>query len=274
MTEFVLAREAWPRLPAPHAAFLEAALPLLRADRRLVGVAAGGSFIHGALDAYSDLDLVVVSAAPAADEMMRERPALARQLGPLLVAFTGEHVGAPSLLICLYGPPPLHVDLKFVTADQLAKRVEDPVVLWDRDGSVRAGLAAGRAAYPQPEAQWIEDRFWPWVHYITVKIARGELFEALDALAFIRGRVLGPLILAAGGAQPNGVRRIESHAPERIAPLRATLGAHDRTACRDALLATIALYRELRESHSPPDLLRRPEAERTAMEFLAEELGG
>jgi hypothetical protein len=31
----------------------------------------------------------------------------------LLVGFTGEHVGEPRVLICLYGPPVLHVDLKF-----------------------------------------------------------------------------------------------------------------------------------------------------------------
>ncbi len=35
--------------------------------------------------------------------------------------------------------------------------------------------------------------------YVAVKIARGELFEAIDALEFVRARVLGPLILSRGG---------------------------------------------------------------------------
>lgn len=49
---------------------------------------------------------------------------LAGTLGHLLHAFTGEHVGEPRLLICLYGPELLHVDLKFVTLEMLTQRVE------------------------------------------------------------------------------------------------------------------------------------------------------
>ncbi|MBI2206762.1 MAG: hypothetical protein HYU41_23240 [Candidatus Rokubacteria bacterium] len=48
--------------------------------------------------------------------------------------------------------------------------------------------------------QWIEDRFWVRMHYIAAKIARGELFEAIDGLVFVRSRVLGPLILSEAGA--------------------------------------------------------------------------
>ena len=45
---------------------------------------------------------------------MAQRKVLAGTLGHLLHAFTGEHVGEPRLLICLYGPELLHVDLKFM----------------------------------------------------------------------------------------------------------------------------------------------------------------
>src|SRR6059036_1873747 len=187
--EYVLDPARWPDMPPAHRAFLEHAIPALRADERLVGVAAGGSFINRSLDEHSDLDLV-------------------RRLAPMLAAFPGDHVGEPRLLICLYGPPLLHVDFKFVSTDELAHRVEDPDVLWDRHGEVRAVLVRTKAVYPPPRFQWIEDRFWAWMHYTAVKIARGELFEAIDALGFIRGRVLGPLALAEAGAQPNGVRRV------------------------------------------------------------------
>lgn len=42
----------------------------------------------------------------------------------------------------------LHVDLKFVTADALAHRVENPRLLWARDATVAARLAARMAASP------------------------------------------------------------------------------------------------------------------------------
>lgn len=261
MPEFLLAPDRWPRLPAPHRTFLERALPLLRADRRLTGLAAGGSFIPGALDEYSDLDLVVVTLPPSA-AVIRSAAALAGSLGPLLAAFPGDHVGEPRLLICLYGPPLLHVDLKFVTEAELAHRVEDPVVLWDREGGVRRGLAQGAAVYPPPDVQWIEDRFWVWVHYAQGKIARGELFEAIDMLGFVRKRVLGPLALMAAGTLPNGVRRVEEVVQGRAAGLAATLAIHDRDSCTRALAAAIALYRELRDAVAPRGLQRRDAAER------------
>src|SRR5712692_6602221 len=50
-------------------------------------------------------------------------------------------------------------------------RVEDPVVLWERDGRLTSALQRGMPAYPQPDLQWIEDRIWVWVHYAATKIA-------------------------------------------------------------------------------------------------------
>lgn len=272
MPEFVLDPHHWPRLPQRHREFLQSAITTLRADPRIVGVGAGGSFAKGGIDEYSDLDLVVIAASDAASDVLRTGAALAAQLGPLLASFPGDHVGEPRLLICLYGAPLLHVDLKFLSPRELAHRVEDPTILWERDGEARQGLSRGRASYPQPDPQWIEDRFWVWVHYIVVKIARGELFEALDGLAFIRSRVLGPLILRVSGLQPNGVRRLESGAPQFVAPLAAAVGAHDRDSCRDALEAAAALYVNLREQCATSGLIRRTEAERAANTFLQEQL--
>jgi hypothetical protein len=273
MYEYVLNPEQWPAMPPLHRAFLEQALPHCRADTRLIGLAAGGSFISGGLDAHSDLDLVVVALPEASQDVLREGSDLAQRLGSLLAAFPGDHVGEPRLLICLYGPPLLHVDLKFLAADELVHRVEDPQILWDRHGTVRSALSTAPAVYPQPRLQWIEDRFWVWVHYIAVKIARGELFEAIGGLGFIRARVLGPLILSEAGVQPDGVRRVEQRRPERVPALRTTVAAYDRTSCWHALTATAALYTELREQLAAATLIRRTEAEREVKDFLTTSAG-
>ncbi|NUN52809.1 MAG: oxalate:formate antiporter, partial [Planctomycetaceae bacterium] len=116
-------------VPPAHAEFLERALGILAQDPRLLGVAAGGSFLARAMDEHSDIDLVIAVDAGSHAEVMGERMAIARGLGQLLAAFTGEHVGDPRLVICLYGDPLLHVDLKFLRPDELAQRVEDPEVL-------------------------------------------------------------------------------------------------------------------------------------------------
>ena len=266
--EYLLPARDWPSMPSPHRAFLEQALPILRADPRLEGVAAAGSFVSGGMDEQSDLDLVIVPVLEVADEVLRAGPDLARRLGPLLASFPGDHIGEPHILICLYGPPVLHVDLKFASMDELAQRSDTPRLLWDRRGHVRAALASGKAVEPRPRFQWMEDRFWVWVHFIATKIARGELFEAVDALTFVRARVLGPLLLAGAGAPPHGVRRIETTAPGEVARLQRTVAGYDRASCHAALLATVALYTDLRERVAPPTLARRTEAERVVRAFL------
>jgi len=258
-----------PDLPTPHREFLERAVPVLERDARIAGVAAGGSFVTGGMDEFSDLDLVIAVDPDSYDEVMADRRQIAAGLGNLLAAFTGEHVGEPRVLICLYGPELLHVDLKFVRLDEAGDRVEDPIILVDRDGRLAEVFGGGGAEYPQPDLQWIEDRFWIWIHYGASKACRGELFEAHDFLAYLRMQVLGPLALLASGAQPMGVRKIETSAPDYVDPLRATIGSYDPEACLAALEASAELYIELRDQLAPADLILGRSAEQAAMEYLA-----
>lgn len=231
--------------------FLQQLLERLSQDPRLVGILAGGSYLMNALDEFSDLDLVLAAEPEHYEQLMGERHALASSLGTLLAAFSGEHVGEPRLLICLYDQPLLHVDLKLVALPDLAERVEDPVVLWERDGRIDAQLRRGTAEYPEPDAGWIERRCWVWVHYAALKIGRGELFEALHMLDYLRTSVLGPLGLVRAGARPSGVRRVETAAPELAERLRATVAAYDRADCLRALGACVDVYRWLRPTESP-----------------------
>ena len=79
------------------------------------------------MDQYSDVDLVAVYRDEyRATITVDERMSIVQKLGELLTAFTGEHVGEPRLLICLYKDPLLHVDVKFTSLNELESRVEDP----------------------------------------------------------------------------------------------------------------------------------------------------
>jgi hypothetical protein len=240
----------------------------LRSDARIDGVAIGGSWIARQMDEYSDLDFVVGVSPEHHAAVMAERAALAARLGALLAAFPGDFLGEPRLLICLFGPPLLHVDLKFVATPDLARRIEDPEVLWERDGALTRAMAAAPARWPTPDLQWIEDRFWTWVHYAATKLARGELFEVLDFLAFLRRVVLGPLAAVANGARPNHVRRLERSATSVLEDLRLTVATHDRASCVAAMRAAIMLYRILRERLRTSAFVRRDEAEALAVGFF------
>lgn len=249
---------------ATHQSFISSALPRLMADQRLVGVAAAGSWAEDSMDEFSDLDLIIAVESKHLAQVMSERQSIAASLGKLLASFTGEHVGEPRLLICLYDSPLLHVDLKFMSIADIEKRVDEPVVLWERDNRLSQSFASNIGVYPLPDEQWIEDRFWIWIHYGTGKIARGELFEALDFIAYLRGAVLGPLGLLRTGCKPSGVRRIEQLAPALAEDLRGTVALYEPESCYSALERCTEIYRSLRSA----TVTRSECAEEAAVEYL------
>jgi hypothetical protein len=257
----------WSWAPPQARPFIDAVVAAAQTDPRIVGLTIGGSAAEGTMDEFSDLDFVVVGRDKHQPALLREAAHFAARLGPLLASFTGEHVGEPRLLIALYGPPLLHVDLKFVADSDLDQRVEDGRVLWQRDGTLDVALRRATPAWPGPDPQWIEDRFWVWIHYGAAKLGRGELFECLDALAFLRSVVFGPLIARARGHRASGVRRLEQLAPDLVDALAATIGDHSPRGCAAALRAAVDLYRELRDDDG---LLRRGAAEAASLDYLAE----
>ncbi len=102
-------------VPSIHQAFIDNAIEIFKKDDRIMGAAAGGSYITGSMDEFSDIDFVIAVDPEFTEQVSKERQEIAGRLGNLLSSFTGEHVGEPRLLICLYGLPLLHVDLKFVS---------------------------------------------------------------------------------------------------------------------------------------------------------------
>jgi hypothetical protein len=251
--------------PAAHQNFVRHAVERLSADVRFVGIAAAGSWAENTMDEFSDLDMLLAIEPAHIDEVMAQRQLIAQSLGELLVSFTGEHVGEPRLIIGLYDNPLLHVDLKFVTLDDVGKRIDEPVVIWERDGRLARALSAGKGVFPAPDAQWIEDRFWIWVHAATARIARGELFDAIEFLSFLRVNVLGPLSLQQAGRKPMGTRRVETALPKFTPDLVGTLASHGAQSCFAAVERCAELYLRLRSAK----VIRRAEAETAAMAYLA-----
>jgi hypothetical protein len=237
-----------PAIPLAHSEFLGKSLPELQAQPEVIGLAAGGSFVSPGLDEHSDLDLVIVVSDPLLPTHTGRRIAIAEGLGDLIACFTGEHVGEPRLLICLYAPALLHVDLKFVTLEGFKERVEDPAVLFDPSGELARIIQAHPGFYPLPDMQWAEDRFWIWIHYSAAKLRRGELLTAKQSADYILQRVIGPLLLFRAGAQPNQLRRLEQINPPELAQVFKITSGSDREAVKSGLETLVELYASLRAS--------------------------
>lgn len=255
-------------IPIEHQDFINNAVEMLKQDHRIAGVALGGSYINGIMDEFSDLDFVIAIYPEYAAEVMSQRIEIVGKLGELLSAFTGEHVGESRLIISLYDSPLLHVDYKFVSLDDMGKRVEDPVILYQKNNCFTNAFSKEPAKFPLPDLQWIEDRFWVWVHYGAGKIGRQEIFEAMDHISFLRQSVIAPLILMKNGKLPRGGRKIETDAPDDLTALLETVAVHDVQSCVKALKATAKLYIQLREPYLNGTLIVRKSAEQRALAYL------
>ena len=187
---------------------------IIKEDAGIIGLAAAGSYITGQLDEYSDLDLILITKKKVGGDK-EKMMGYAKIFGDFISGFTGEHVGEPRVLICLYDNPLLHVDIKFLTLPEFYDRIENPVVLFERDNQLTDIIRSTKAQWPQPDFQWIEDRFWTWVHYIAAKAARGEYFECLDGIGFIRAKVIAPLLQVKNKKLARGMRKVETELTEK-----------------------------------------------------------
>jgi len=248
--------------------FANRVVETVRNDTNTVGLAVAGSWLTNEIDEFSDLDLVLVTTEKISADKSKMLH-YARQFGHFLSGFTGEHVGEPRVLICLYDNPLLHVDIKFVTLDEFRQRIETPIILLDKDGQLKRILEQTDPTFPYPDYQWIEDRFWIWVHYALLKIGRGEYVEAFDFFSFLRMVVFGPLLHIKNENLPRGVRKVETQiASEDFEQLHKTLPTYSRTALLDSLKHSVILYRHLRQELFSTEVKLQFETEEKVMEYF------
>jgi len=249
--------------------FVDRAAALTKSDLRLLGMAVSGSWASGGLDDFSDLDIIIVASDDSFPSIFVERFKIMNSLGENFSVFTGEHVGEPRLLICLYKSPLIHVDLKFVKISDFHERIEDPSIIWERGGSLSAVIQSTSAEPLEPDLQYLEDRIWTWLHYGAAKAARGELFEAVSMLNFIRETVLGPIALWQAGKQARGVRWLERDAPVFAVELQKTLPhTHDSRSCYNCLLAAADIYCDLRSRFPNSTVRTNPVSEQEVRSYI------
>lgn len=248
--------------------FANRAKRILELDDNVIGLAVAGSWLTNEIDEFSDLDLILVTQQKVSGDknLMLD---YAKKLGDFLSGFTGEHVGEPRVLICLYNNPLLHVDLKFLTLDEFHSRIETPTLLIDRNRQLENAIANSQAKFPYPDYQWIEDRFWTWVHYALLKIGRGEYLEAFDFFGFLRMVVFGPLLHIKNDNLPRGVRKVETELEdEDLNKLKQTIPNYNRQSLLDSLKSAVSLYRQLRTSLFDDKVLLQKATEQKVMIYF------
>ena len=248
--------------------FAHNVVEVIRDEENVIGLAVAGSWLTNEIDEFSDLDLILVTKEKISGNKSQMLE-YARRFGHFLSGFTGEHVSEPRVLICLYDNPLLHVDIKFVTLEEFSQRIETPVILLDKAGQLKSILEQTEPKFPYPDYQWIEDRFWIWVHYALLKIGRGEYVEAFDFFSFLRMVVFGPLLHIKNENLPRGVRKVEVQLELKdFEQLLKTLPTYSRTALLDSLQYSIILYRQLRQDLFSSKVALQLETEEKVMKYF------
>lgn len=239
-------------LPAPfdrfprHRAKAEAASRAAFADPDVVAMVVTGSFATGGADELSDVDLRVYVRPDAVEGVVARIPDLAAAGGPVVALFLAEHLGIPTLTIVLYDDL-VHVDFDVIAADRAAEHNDGlpAVVLWERE-PISGALPGTYAPEVAAGVGWLEARIWTWSWYIQSKILRGELYEALDGLQYVRDQVLFRLLAFHGERRPAGGRRAEAVVGDHGDAFARTVPTSlDPASVLAALRAEIDLYRRL-----------------------------
>ena len=219
-----------------------------QADDRIRAVLLYGSHATGSADAFSDLDIGLVVADDAYDDVLARPGDLAWAIGePLLL----EDFGDPANLHVI-----LHdgVDLELIIGRASELTLELPYrVLLDKDGVEEQALDRR----PPPNADVDSERvrqlvhwFWHDVDHVITALGRGHLLWAHGQLEELRGACLGLARLESGlEIDDEPYWKIDAALPEeRLAALRATVVEPEVGPMRDAALALTDVYRELAPS--------------------------
>jgi predicted nucleotidyltransferase len=239
-----------------HEEIARKAVDMLAADSEVVGLYLAGSFALGHPDRYSDIDLYVVIPDGSKDDVLRRAASMVQDVARVATWFPATHLGDPAQLIVIYeADPPIHVDFQYKEVRELIPRVKDKdiIVLVDRSGDLAQHKeASGKLGPPREDEeverlQYLEDRFWAWTWYAASKIARGELWEARDAIEYMRSNVLVALADIGLGTPREGNRRLESKYPdENQMILSETIPReHSKGAYAGALRALVAGFEKL-----------------------------
>jgi hypothetical protein len=185
---------------------LQALLPALQGEPRLLACWEGGSVATGRADAFSDIDLCLVADADQTTVAFATVEAALAAVAPIAHTWRVEPAAFPHLAQRFYllagAPPFFAVDCSVLTPAGVAQFMErerhgEPVVYFDRCGLI-ASRALDRAAHAEKMRRRFEQirAAWPVYRMLVEKeLARGR---ALDAIGYYLNGMLRLLVELAG----------------------------------------------------------------------------
>ena len=240
------------QLPLPHSTIIRRFTEACRTDERIVACFLGGSYARGAADAFSDLDIYLITTDAAHERFIQERREFLQRLGePLFV----EDFDLPNIVFFVFADG-TEGEMGIGKASDFHHIHTGPyTVLLDKKNILHGVDFSERK--PSADIQTEKLRllifgFWHDLSHFITAMARGELWWAYGQLEALRGmcvnltRLQYDFLDADVGDEP--YFKIEKAIPiDILSPLQGTFCPMDFNAMLEAAYTILEFYQD----HAP-----------------------
>ena len=232
-----------------------------QADERVVAAFLAGSYARGIVDAYSDLDLCLITTDAAYDAFFAEREDFLRRLGE--PTFLEDYHGSGVDLVTFMFADGAEGELVFGRESDFLHMHKGPyTVLVDKKRLLAGAVFPG---YRPDQSEQVETLhgliYWFWhdlSHHFITPLARGQIWGAYGALEDLRRTCVNLARLRQNFAvEVDGYEKVEQAIPiEQLSPLQATCCPLEREAMLQAIFVIVHFYQEvappLAQAHGIP----------------------
>jgi len=236
--------------PENHQVVMKRFVGACQADERVEAAFLGGSYARGTTDAYSDLDLYLITTDEAYDDFFAGRAAFMRLLGEPV--FLEDFHGFGADFVFFLFPDGTEGELGLGRESHSNHIHGGPYrVLLDKKGILEGVVFP---SYEPAQAGQIETLrrliYWFWhdlSHHFITSLARGRLWSAYGALEDLRLTCVNLARLQQNfQAEAEGYEKLEQAVPvEQLSPLQSTFCPIERGAMLQAALVIVRFYQEL-----------------------------
>lgn len=236
--------------PENHQIVMNGFVAACQTDERVVAAFLGGSSARDAADAYSDLDLYLITTDEAYEDFFAGRAAFIRQLGEPVFLEDYQGGGADFVFFTFLDGTEVELGLgrqsHFTHIHAGAYRV-----LLDKLGCLSGAVFSGVEAAQTEQIETLRRLVcWFWhdlSHHFITTMARGQLWSAYGALEDLRLTCVNLARLRENfHAEAQGYEKVEQALPvEKLAPLQTTFCPMERAAMLQAALVLVRFYQEL-----------------------------
>jgi predicted nucleotidyltransferase len=241
-----------------HQALIDRFVAICQADERILAAFLGGSYARGNADAYSDIDLGLITTNESYADFTVELKPFVKRLGePVFV----EDFDSQGIIFFIF-PNGTECELAVGRASDFLHIHSGPhQVLLDKTGILNGVSFPAHEAEPDKQLETLRRLiYWFWhdlSHFITA-MGRSQLWWAYGQLDELRGMCVNLARLHHNfSAQAIGYEKIEKDLPlELLAPLQSTFVPMERGSMLQAGLTIVQFYKDraipLAEAHGIP----------------------